>query len=102
MYLWILKIKTPSTSFVNEIKQCLYSHFVSCGEDKFKRAIFFFGKKQRVSALSIRARNKEDFVFQRNPFDPPNNYNPDLWALKNTGSEDFLIEYWLGQHFAVK
>ena len=84
-----------SNIFENKVKQCLYSHFISCGEDKFKRAIFFFGKKKRVSALSIRARNKEDFVFQRNPFDPPNNYNPNLWALGNTGSEDFLLEYWL-------
>ena len=101
LYLWILKIKISNIIIANEIKQCLYSHFVPCGEAKFKRAIFFFGKKKRVSALSIRARNKEDFVFQRNPFDPPNNYNPDLWALGNTGSEDFLIEYWLAKHLEV-
>ena len=90
-----------SFEFKEEIKKRLYSHSISCGEDKFKRSIFFFGKKKRVSALSIRTRNKEDFVFQRNPFDPPNNFNPDLWALGNTGSEDFLLEYWLAKYLEV-
>ncbi len=90
-----------STAWEYFIKSCLLSHFIPCGEDKFVRKIFFFGRKKRVSALSIRARNKEDFVFQRNPFDPPNNFNPDLWALGNTGSEDFLLEYWMAKYMEV-
>lgn len=85
----------------DKVIACLYSHFIPCGEDIFARSIFFFGKKKRVSALSIRARCKEDFVFQRNPFDPKNNFNPDLWALGNTGSEDFMLEYWLAKYLGV-
>lgn len=96
---WSIKGKAK---FINGyIEQRLYSHFILCGEDKFARSIFFFGKKKRVSALSIRVRGKQDFVFQRDPFDPPNNFNPDMWALGTIGSEDFMIEYWLAKYLGV-